>query len=111
MDQVGAAKYVSKFDLLKGYWQVPLSNTAQKMATFIIPSGLYSYKVMPFGFRNAPATFQHLMNHVMARLAGCAVYLDHLVVYSDSWVSHMQRVRALFDCLTEANLIENLFKM
>lgn len=50
------------------------------MAAFITPSGLYSYKVMPFGLRNAPATFQRLVNHVVAGLAGCAVYLDDLVV-------------------------------
>lgn len=44
VDQVGAAKYVSKFDLRKGYWQVPLSKSAQEEAAFITPSGLYSYK-------------------------------------------------------------------
>lgn len=110
VDQVGAAKYVSKFDLLKGYWQVPLSKRAQEVATFIIPSGLYSYKVMPFGLRNAPATFQRLMNRVVAGLAGCAVYLDDLVVYSDSWASHVQRIGALFDRLTEPNLTVNLAK-
>lgn len=44
VDQVGAAKYVSKFDLRKGYWQVPLSKSAQEEAAFITPSGLYSFK-------------------------------------------------------------------
>lgn len=58
VDQVGTAKYVSKFDLLKGYWQVPLSDRAREIASFITPNGPYSYKVMPFGLRNAPATFQ-----------------------------------------------------
>ena len=64
------------------------------MAAFITSSGLYSHRVMPFALRNAPATFQHLMNRVMAGLAGCVVYIDDLVVYSDSWCSHMQRVWA-----------------
>lgn len=58
VDQVGSAKYVSKFDLLKGYWQVPLSKRAQEICSFITPSGLYSYTVMPFGLCNTPATFQ-----------------------------------------------------
>ena len=80
------------------------------MAAFITPSGLYSYKVMPFGLRNAPGTFQRLMNRVVARLAGCAIYLDDLVVYSDSWFSHMQQVRALFDWLSQAKLTVNLAK-
>ena len=81
VDQVGSAKFVSKFDLLKGYWQVPLSKQAREIAAFITTSGLYSYSVMPFGLRNPPATFQRLMNMVVAGLEGCAVYLDDVVIY------------------------------
>lgn len=57
VDQVRAAKYVSKFDLLKWYWQVPLSKRAQEICSFITPSGLHSYTVMPLGLCNAPVTF------------------------------------------------------
>ena len=81
VDQVGSAKYVSKFDLLKGYWQVPLSERAREICSFVTPSGLYSYTVMPFGLRNAPATFQRLMNKVVRGLEGCAVYLDDVVIH------------------------------
>lgn len=43
IDQVGSAKFVSKFDLLKGYWQVPLSKHAQEISAFVTLSGLYSF--------------------------------------------------------------------
>ena len=66
------------------------------MAAFITPSELYSYQVMPSGLRNAPAMFQN----VVAGLAGC-VYLDDVVVYSDS-------VRVLFDRPAEVKLTVNL---
>lgn len=46
LDQVGLAKFVSKFGLLKGYWQVPLTKRAQKISSFVVPSGLYSYRFM-----------------------------------------------------------------
>ncbi|KAG1928561.1 gag-pol fusion protein [Pimephales promelas] len=105
VDQVGS---VSKFDLLKGYWQMPLSRHAQEISAFINPSGLYSYRVMAFGLRNAPATFQRLMNRIVTDLKGCAVY--DLVVYSDTWHSHLQRIRALFERLAEAHLTINLAK-
>ncbi|TKS65190.1 Retrovirus-related Pol polyprotein [Collichthys lucidus] len=72
--------------------------------------GLYSYTVMPFGLRNAPATFQRLMNKVVCGLEGCAVYLDDVVVYSESWEEHLHRVKALFDRLLWANLTINLAK-
>src|SRR4029434_996346 len=76
IDQVGAARFVSKFDLLKGYYQVKLTPRAQEVSAFITPSGLFSYRVMSFGLRNAPATFQRLMNRVISGLEGCGVYLD-----------------------------------
>ncbi len=95
VDQVGSAKFVTKLDLLRGYWQVPLSQRAQEMSPFVIPSGLYSYRVMSFGLRNAPATFQRLMNRVVSGLEGCAVYLDDLVVFSDSWDSHLKCLYAV----------------
>lgn len=41
VDQVGSARFVSKFDLLKGYWQVPLSSRAREISAFVTPSGLY----------------------------------------------------------------------
>ncbi len=110
VDQVGSAKFVSKFDLLKGYWQVPLTPRAREIAAFITPSGLYSYNVMPFGLRNAPATFQRLMNRVIGDMPGCAVYLDDVVVYSDTWETHLDRIRELFTRLGRAGLTVNLAK-
>lgn len=110
VDQAGLAKYVSKFDLLKGYWQVPLSPVAQERSAFITPTDLCSYKVMPFGLCNPPATFQRLMNRVVAGLSGCAVYLDDVVIFSNTEEEHLQRVGALFDRLVWANLTVNLSK-
>lgn len=49
---------------------------------------------MPFGLRDAPATFQRLMNRVVAGLTGCAVYLDDVVIFSNTWEEYLQRVRA-----------------
>ena len=57
-DCIGNSKYVTKFDLLKGFWQVPLTDKAKEVSAFATPNGLYQYKVMPFGMKNSPATFQ-----------------------------------------------------
>lgn len=93
VDKVGLARDVSKFDLLKVYWQVPLTPRAQEITAFITSSGLYFYSVMSFGLRNAPATFQRLMNCVVSGLEGCTVYLDDVIVYSDSWDQHVTWVQ------------------
>lgn len=50
------------------------------------------------------------MNLVVAGLDGCAVYLDDVVVFSDTWDDHVQRISALFFCLAEACLTTNLAK-
>lgn len=65
---------------------------------------------MPVGLRNAPATFQRLMTKVLGDLEGCTVYLDDVVVYSDTWASHPERIWAPFSRLAEARLTVNLAK-
>ena len=110
IDRVGKAKYVSKFDLLKGYWQVPLTPRAVEVSSFVTPDGLYSYKVMPFGMKNSGATFQRMMNSVIVELEGVDVYIDDLIVYSETWADHVKRLRALFQRLDRAKLKINLAK-
>ena len=85
IDKVGNSKYVTKFDLLKGFWQVPLTDRAKEVSAFATPNGLYQYKVMPFGMKNSPATFQRLVNNVICGLDGCDAYIDDVIIYSDSW--------------------------
>ncbi|KAK8372347.1 hypothetical protein O3P69_008288 [Scylla paramamosain] len=107
IDDLGRARYVSKFDLLQGYYQLGLTERASQISAFITPEGLYHFKVLPFGMRNAPSSFQRLMNHVVMGLSGVRCYLDDLVVFSDDWGQHLQRLRDLFQRLTAANLTIN----
>ena len=110
IDKVGNSKYVTKFDLLKGFWQVPLTDRAKEVSAFATPNGLYQYKVMPFGMKNSPATFQRLVNNVICGLDGCDAYIDDVIIYSDSWSDHLQRIRKFFERLSEAKLTVNLAK-
>ena len=80
IDKIGNAKFVSKFDLLKGYWQVPLTDRAKEISSFCTPDAPYKYCVMPFDMKNAPATFQRMVNHIVADIEGCEAYVDDLIV-------------------------------
>lgn len=62
---------------------------------------------MPFGLQNAPGTFQHLTNEVLAGLIGCAAYLDDVVVFCDTWGNSGSAFEC---CVRQANLTVNLAK-
>ena len=76
-----------KFDLLKGFWQNPLTDRAKEISAFVTPDGLYKYKVMPFGMKNSPATFQRLINIIITGLDNCKAYIDDAIIYSEEWVA------------------------
>ena len=65
---------------------------------------------MAFGMRNAPATFQRLVNIVLAGVENCTAYLDDLVVHSSSWTEHVATLKVVFERLQAASLTLNLAK-
>ena len=104
IDRIGYAKYMSKLDLLKGYWQVPLTPRAKEISTFVTPDGFFQYKVMPFGMKNAPVTFQRIINKITANFEGCEAYIDDVIVFGNTWKQHLERLRELFRRLRAAKL-------
>ncbi|KAL0148642.1 hypothetical protein M9458_056082, partial [Cirrhinus mrigala] len=110
VDNIGSACFVSKLDMLKGYWQVPLTPQASEISAFVTPDNFLQYTAMAFGLRNAPATFQRLVNLVLAGVPNCNAYLDDLVIYSADWTEHMRLLRTVFERLANANLTLNLAK-
>lgn len=110
VDRVGGARFVTKLDLLKGYWQVPLTERAKEISAFVTPDDFLQYRVMAFGMRNAPATFQRLMNVTLSGLSCCEAYLDDLVVCSESWAEHVEHLESVFSRLKGAGLTVNLTK-
>ena len=108
--QAHSAFYVSKCDLNKGYWQIPLTTKAKVVSAFVTPVGLFQYKVMPFGTKNASATFQRLMNQITKDLEGSKVYIDDVVIFADNWGTHIARLLEFFRRLSQAQLTLNLKK-
>jgi len=110
IDQIGNANYVSKFDLLKGYWQIPLTMRAREISAFVTADGLFEYLVCPFGMKNSQATFQRLINQVIAGMHNCQAYVDDIVIYSSEWNEHIAQMKELFCRLSKAKLTVNLNK-
>ncbi|XP_068213182.1 uncharacterized protein [Palaemon carinicauda] len=110
IDQVSNSTYLTQIDLLKGYYQIKLTETAKEISSFITPFGLFSYNVMPFGLANAPATFQRVMSLILQDLEKVFVYLDDIIIASDTWINHIQKIKEVFSRLKEHGLTINLAK-
>ena len=106
LDSLAGSAYFTTLDLASGYWQVELDNVAKEKSAFSTPSGHFEFNVMPFGLTNGPATFQRLMECVLAGLtpSECLVYLDDIIVFSTSFAEHLSRLQAVFRCLQHASL-------
>ncbi|XP_063596500.1 uncharacterized protein LOC134773250 [Penaeus indicus] len=100
IDKVGSSKFISRIDLLKGYYQVPLTDNAKKISALITPTGLYQYRTMPFGMKGAPATFQRLITNILSGLDRVAAYLDDLIIFTDTWKDHIRVLNQLFQRLS-----------
>ncbi|CAK9811734.1 Retrovirus-related Pol polyprotein from transposon 297 [Anthophora quadrimaculata] len=106
LDQLGSAKYFSTFDLASGFHQIGVAEQDAPKTAFSTPYGHYQFNRMPFGLRNAPSTFQRLMDSVLSGLQGneMFVYLDDIVIYASSITEHNVKFRKLSDRLRKANL-------
>lgn len=106
LDSLGKAKYFSSLDLMSGYLQVGMAEADQAKTAFTTPLGLFEYTRMPFGLMNAPATFQRLMNTVFGdlNLSEVLIYLDDIIIFSETIDEHISRLRRVFARLREHGL-------
>jgi hypothetical protein len=106
-DRLSGCRIFSKIDLRKGYWQVPVRLEDQKKTAIITPFGLFQFKRMPFGLRNADSSFQRMMDRVLVGLPFAYCYLDDLRIASPDLASHRQHLRLVFERLREFGLVIN----
>ncbi|GFT92138.1 retrovirus-related Pol polyprotein from transposon 17.6 [Trichonephila clavipes] len=98
--------FMSTLDLKSGYHQVKINPADQDKTAFVCPFGTFRYKRMPFGLRNAPATFQRLMDQFRNGLpnVNTLVYLDDIVVLSETFEQRIEDLRMVFDRLKKFKL-------
>ncbi|KAI4472952.1 hypothetical protein M0804_015541, partial [Polistes exclamans] len=106
LDQLGAEKYFSTFNLKSGFYLIEMHSDVCEKTAFTTPYGHFEFSRMPFGLKNAPATFQRLMDHVWTGLQGeeMFVYLDDVVLYARALSKHKTKLDRLAHRLRKANL-------
>ena len=106
LESLSGAKWFSTLDLKSVYWQVELDGQDKEKTAFTTGNGLWQFRVMPFGLCNAPATFERLMEQVLAGLPlhVCLVYLDDILVPGKTFEEELANLRKVFERLKEAKL-------
>lgn len=105
-DRLGQASYFSKLDLKTGFHQIRLRSCDIEKTAFNTKYGQFEYLVMPMGLCNSPATFQGLMNWVLHDFIDrfLVVYIDDIIIYSQTREEHLVHIRAVLKRLQEHKL-------
>lgn len=106
LSQLGNAKFFSALDLSSGFHQIPMDKQSKKYTAFSTPQGHYHYNRMPFGLKNAPATFQRMMDTALRGLINkhCFVYLDDIIIFGQSIEEHNSNLAIVLQRLRELGL-------
>ncbi len=110
LDQPGDARFFTTLDLASGYWQIRVAPGSQEKTAFVVPHGLYEFRVMPFGLSNAPAVFQRLRLNPEDGQAFVSVYIDDILIYSRSLEEHITHLRLVLERIKDAGLKLKLSK-
>lgn len=112
LQRIQKSRYFSIIDLSESYYQVPLEEESKNKTAFRTSRGLYRFTVMPFGLSNAPATMTRLMTKVLGHDLEpfVHVYLDDIVIVSNSFDEHLRLISIVANRLRNANLTINILK-
>ena len=106
------AKVRGKIDFISAYYQHLMFKLDRHKTAILTPWGLYEWTVMPQGLSNAVASWQRYMNWVLKEFVGkfCEVYLDDILIYSNSVEEHARNVRLILETLRRHGLIASKSK-
>ncbi|KAL6178007.1 hypothetical protein ACLB2K_049527 [Fragaria x ananassa] len=103
VDYTASHKLLSFMDAYEGYNQILLREEDLEHTSFVIDKGLYYYRRMPFGLKNAGTMYQRLVNRMFASLLGnvMEVYVDDMLVKSTLTTNHTENLKKAFKILKE----------
>lgn len=102
--EVGTRRYFSKFDLTKGYWQVPLAQASRPITAFSTQSGHFQFIYMPFGIKTASAVFTRLMRTLLQGIGNVVHYIDDVLVATNTWEEHVDTLQLFLQKVRESGL-------
>ncbi|CAA0811070.1 Unknown protein, partial [Striga hermonthica] len=112
VDSTAGCELLSLMDASQGYHQIPLAREDRKRVSFVTSRGTYCYVVMPFGLKNAGATYQRLVDKIFKEQLGrnMEVYVDDMLVKSKEELDHVRDLKETFLTLRRYDMKLNLAK-
>ena len=112
LDRLGKAKFFSSLNAFAGFHRIPLHPDSIPKTSFVLPWGQWEYLRMPFGLKNAPATFQRTMNTILKPVLDkfAFVYVDDIIIFSETFEEHLQHIQQVFSLVRQACLRLNTKK-
>ena len=106
VDATVGHELLSFMDAFSGYNQISMDPDDQEKTSFVTGQGTYCYRVMPFGLKNAGATYQRLVNRMFQKQIGTSmeVYIDDMLVKSTIAELHIAHLSEAFQILREYNI-------
>ncbi|KAK9296901.1 hypothetical protein QLX08_009211 [Tetragonisca angustula] len=106
LHHLGNAKFFSALDLSSGFHQIPMHPDSKKYTAFSTSDGHFQYNRMPYGLKNAPATFQRMMDTALRGLIDrhCFVYLDDIIIFGNTIEEHNRNLAIVFQRLRDTGL-------
>ena len=106
VDAIASHDLLSFMDAFSGYKQIIMDLDDQEKTSFVTGQGTYCYRGMPFGLKNAEATYQRLVNRMFQKQIGASmeVYIDNMLVKSTTAELHIAQLTEAFQILKEYNM-------
>ena len=112
INRIQKAKWFSKFDLKSGFHQVKMHPDSIKWTAFSCSEGLFEWKVMPFGLKNAPQIFQRKMDNIFGEYKSfTCTYIDDVLVFSKTKEEHYLHLKQVLNIFEKYGLIISKSKM
>ncbi|GFN80964.1 polyprotein [Plakobranchus ocellatus] len=102
LGKMKGAKFFTKCDLTKGYWQIPMDEDSKAYTAFQTTQGLMEFNYMPFGLSTAACTFQRAMLDTLGKLPFVVSYFDDVLIFIKSWEEHLEHIEKTLSALREA---------
>ncbi|MBW0471711.1 hypothetical protein O181_011426 [Austropuccinia psidii MF-1] len=107
IEKLAKAKFITKIDFMKGFHQNGVKPNSMKQCKIVCHMGIHNKTRVPFGIKNAPAHFQRMMDTIFQQEileVWMVVYIDDIIIYSETWADHVHYIDRVFSQSTPINL-------